>query len=377
MKAVLRIKWLCILLVGYSFSNSVFGQNLYSFFVAGHTYGKPGVNNIGLHPPFVEKFGYINSRSEIAFGVFTGDIVSPNPTIQDWGEVDDDIETLGLPVYFAVGNHDMENRPVFENRYGDTYYSFIHENDFFIILDPNIDGWNISGEQLSFLENALLVNSGSIDNIYVFFHQLLWREDDNIYSTIKPNSTEGRYPEINFWTEVEPIFNSLSNEVYMFAGDLGAAAWSSDFMYDKYDNITLVASGMGEGPELGDNFVVVNVAEDKSVTYDLVCLNNDLNCLGELEDAQLTSSISNREERLSLNLYPNPVDNILVIDNKGTDVTFTLFEIRDVAGRVCAFGKLKKGNKHVDIKKIPNGLYFIYLFADEYTPFIEEIVIRH
>ena len=27
----------------------------YSFFVAGHVYGAPGVNNVGVHPPFKQK----------------------------------------------------------------------------------------------------------------------------------------------------------------------------------------------------------------------------------------------------------------------------------------------------------------------------------
>ena len=99
---------------------------LYSFFVAGHTYGQPGVNNIGFHPPFKQRFSYIQSKPEIKFGVLTGDIVSPFPIAQDWDEIDIDIASLGLPIYFAVGNHDMENRPLFEYRYGDTYFDFIN-----------------------------------------------------------------------------------------------------------------------------------------------------------------------------------------------------------------------------------------------------------
>ncbi|WP_340113440.1 metallophosphoesterase family protein [Maribellus mangrovi] len=259
----------------------------YSFFVAGHTYGKPGINNIGLHPPFKEKFGYIKSREEIKLGFLTGDIV-PLPSPEDWDEVDDDITSLGLPVYFAVGNHDMKDRELYESRYGSTYFSFFYNTDLFIVLDPNLDNWNISGEQLVFLKETVHSNSHSVDNIFVFFHQLLWRENDNIYKEIKPNSFEGRSDTINFWSEIEPLFNELENQVYMFAGDIGGAAWSSDFMYDRFDNISLIASGMGEGP--GDNFVITNVHSDKSVTYDLICLSDStLNCFGDLTDYRLTT----------------------------------------------------------------------------------------
>ena len=107
----------------------------YSFFIAGHTYGSPGVDNDGLHPAFKNKFDLIQSDGHIGFGVLTGDIVITG-TEQNWNEVDNDIIDLGLPVYFAAGNHDMTDRVLFESRYGQTYYSFVHQSDLFIVLDP-------------------------------------------------------------------------------------------------------------------------------------------------------------------------------------------------------------------------------------------------
>jgi len=208
-------------------SSKILAQNNpYSFFAAGHVSGKPGKNNPGIHPPFKQKFSYIQSRPEIILGFFTGDIVSTGPTAQDWAEVDADIDTLGLPVYFAVGNHDMEDRPLYEGIYGDTYYSFLLEGDLFIVLDPNIDEWNISNAQLTFFENTLNDNADEVDNIFVFFHQLLWWESNNSYSNFYPNSFAGRADSINFWTEIEPLAHQLSNNVVFIAGDIGAAPWS-------------------------------------------------------------------------------------------------------------------------------------------------------
>ncbi len=88
-------------------------------------------------------------------------------------------------------------------------------------------------------------------------HPLLWWEPDNIYANIKPNSFAGMVSPINFWTDIEPLFHQLPNQVVFCAGDLEAASWSNDFMYDSYDNIRLMGSGMGEG--IGDNFIVINV----------------------------------------------------------------------------------------------------------------------
>jgi len=257
----------------------------YSFFIAGHTYGTPGVDNDGLHPAFKNKFDLIQSDGHIDFGVLTGDIVITG-TEQNWNEVDNDIIDLGLPVYFAAGNHDVTDRTLFESRYGQTYYSFVHQSNLFIVLDPNIDGWNISGNQLQFLENALNSEAQNVNNIFVFFHQLLWWEPDNIYQNVVLNSFSGRADTINFWNEIEPLFNELAKPVHMFAGDVGAYYTGSEFMYHQYENITLIASGMGGN--VRDNFIIIDVHEDASVSYRLIALNApDISALGDLEDYTL------------------------------------------------------------------------------------------
>jgi hypothetical protein len=257
----------------------------YSFFIAGHTYGTPGVDNDGLHPAFKNKFDLIQSDGHIDFGVLTGDIVITG-TEQNWNEVDNDIIDLGLPVYFAAGNHDVTDRTLFESRYGQTYYSFVHQSNLFIVLDPNIDGWNISGNQLDFLENVLNTEAQNVNNIFVFFHQLLWWEPDNIYQNIVLNSFAGRADTINFWNEIEPLFNELAKPVHMFAGDVGAYNTGSEFMYHQYENITLIASGMGGN--VRDNFIIIDVHEDASVSYRLIALNSpDISALGDIEDYTL------------------------------------------------------------------------------------------
>lgn len=257
----------------------------YSFFIAGHTYGKPGIDNIGFHPPFKNKFDYLKNDSTLQFGVLTGDIVLEG-TEKNWDEIDTDIINLEMPVHFAVGNHDMSDRSLFETRYGNTYFSFTKNDDLFIILDPNLEEWNIGGTQLDFLKNELNIHSNNVNNIFVFFHQLLWWSSDNIYQNIVLNSIAGRAENINFWTEVEPLFNQLENKVVMCAGDVGAHHSGDEFMYHSYDNITFIASGMGG--EVRDNIVIIDVYSDKSIGYRLIALNgNDINALGKLEDYEL------------------------------------------------------------------------------------------
>lgn len=330
---------------------------VYSFFVAGHTYGAPGVDNEGFHPPFKDKFGYIQGRPEIEFGVLTGDIVSANPTAQDWDEIDAEIDTLNLPVHFAVGNHDMENRPLFESRYGSTYYSFVHENDLIIILDPNIDGWSITGDQLQFLQNTIDNNYLTTENVFVFFHQVLWRENTNEFSYISWNSNAGRVNPVNFWPAIAPLFTAIPNDVFMFAGDLGAS-WSTNVTYDHYANLTFIATGMGH--EDGENFVVVNVNSDKSVDYDLICLSDpDPNCLGELTDYLMVDITTSTIESVANNqydclIYPNPASDYFTISSNQS----FMVELFDMRGALVLSSK-NNGlhSRSIDTSHLQKGVY--------------------
>ncbi len=285
MKATTGISIVFLLLFGCKSDNVAINTDSYSpysFFVAGHTYGKPVIDNIGVHPPFKNKFDFIRNQEIIEFGVFTGDIVLTG-TEKNWDEIDADVALISRPIYFAAGNHDMTNRDLFESRYGKTYSSFIHNSDLFIILDPNIDNWNISGNQLQFLESVLDNNHQEVENIFVFFHQLLWWSPDNAYKNFTLNSLSGRADSINFWDEVEPLFRAIPNNTYMFAGDVGAFPNGFEFMYHTYENITFIASGMGG--ESRDNIVIADVMEDKTVSFRLIALNgDDINALGKLED---------------------------------------------------------------------------------------------
>jgi len=283
-KHILLIILTSVLILGCSSSSSQ--ENRYSFFVAGHVYGFPGEpkDNIGVHPPFKNKLNIIKNNELIEFGVLTGDIVENGKDEKEWDELDADMLYINKKVYMAPGNHDVGNskkRAVFKRRYGDSYYSFKHKNDLIIILDPNIDKWNISGKQLNWLKNIVSIEATTVDNIFVFFHQVLWWEKDNIFKSFRLNSQSGRGDIINFWTEIYPLFEKTNKAVFMFAGDTGV--YDDGFMYYKESNVSFIASGMGGRKE--DNFIIVNVNNDKSVEFKLIALNgDDLNGLGKLKD---------------------------------------------------------------------------------------------
>jgi predicted phosphodiesterase len=233
--------------------------------VAGHTYGSPTDTLPGLHSPFVNDFSFIRSISNIEFGVFTGDIVYRSEA-DYWQKVDEQIEVLKVPVYFTAGNHDEGQKPLYQQRYGKTYYRFYVHNDLFVVLDPGLHGWNIKGDQLDFLKEAL-ENSNSFDQVFIFMHHVLWWEERGKYPDLIINSLDGRATDINFFSAIEPMLRKVDKPIYIFTGDVGATPEQTSFFYDHYDNITLVASGMGN--MIQDNYLLVDVGHEKNVSLSI------------------------------------------------------------------------------------------------------------
>lgn len=262
----------------------------HSFFVAGHTYGSTiekdkNENLRGLHPPFMAKTEFLRNQPKMTKGFLLGDCVW-RPT--HWPEALEDIEKIGIPVDVARGNHDGGLKK-FEGMFGPSYKKYVYKNNLYIILDSNLNGWSIEGDQLVFLMNTLRNDTPGVDNVFIFSHHLLWYAKDQ-FSKPFPNSVHKRKEPSNFWTKVEPLLRLQERPVYIFAGDLGAFSQEKrkkdhiiEYFYHSYDNITFVGSGMGGG--VRDNIVIVDVFDDGSVEFRLIHLNgDDINGLGKLED---------------------------------------------------------------------------------------------
>ncbi|MFT4802317.1 MAG: hypothetical protein ACI93N_002095 [Flavobacteriaceae bacterium] len=289
MKQFLSV-FIIILLLGCKTENP--NELEYSFFVAGHTYGSPIAESKknkklgGLHIPFKDKFSYLRAQPKLKKGFLLGDVVhSP----KDWKKTLIEIDSLGIPIDIARGNHDG-NLKSFEKKFGKSYKKYIEGNNLFIILDTNLDLLNIKNEQLDFLKTALKNDIKNVKNIFILSHHLFWYSEDKI-PTSYPNSlhkskTEGK---MNFWTTIEPLLVNLKQEVYIFSGDVGAfksKRWKvsiSEYYYHEYNNITFIATGMGAGEK--DNIIIIDVFDNDSIEFRLLHLNSDkIDSLGKLED---------------------------------------------------------------------------------------------
>lgn len=266
----------------------------YSFFVAGHTYGDPTdkAHPKGLYKPFKDKISFINEDKNIRMGFLLGDVVwIPS----NWDAAIEDISLFSDSIYFSRGNHDGPLK-LFEKKFGKSYYSFNESNDLFIVLDSNLDHWNISGEQLIFLKNTIRNKGKKARNIFVFIHHIVWWTRKE-YSKPFPNSLYGRDKDVNYWSEIEPLLKKSGKPIYFFGGDLGAFSsvkrnkhYPTEYSYFKEDNITYIGTGMGGGDR--DNFVVVDVLNSGEVNFRLIHLNGtDMSGLGKLEEYNTEDSL--------------------------------------------------------------------------------------
>ena len=271
MKELLKAVLFNFLLISIWITGKAQSDSTYSFIVAGHAYGAHSGTNIGLHPPLLEKLAA--KADSTVMGIFlTGDIVN-HSTMESWEQVANELEELNLQSFYVMGNHDENSigQDIFHKKHGSSYYSFTDSCGTFIILNSTESDRSISSVQMDFLSNVL-VNSES-KRIFVFFHEIIWNSHEK-YSEVRSNS-RSRYAQIkdhsNFWDEVFPFLKSYHDkEFYLFAGDVGGNQDAIAAFYDKWDNVTLLASGMGEVED--ENYLQVNVKQD-TVEFVLIPLN--------------------------------------------------------------------------------------------------------
>ncbi|MBN2099913.1 MAG: metallophosphoesterase [Dehalococcoidia bacterium] len=150
-----------------------------------------------------------------AFVVSTGDLINEGnaATVAEAEQCFDVYEnatsTLSMPLYNAVGNHDVvgiysDDVPatdpaygegIFVRRFGPTYYSYDWGDYHCIVLDPNdlVDGqqiYQISDTQLQWLKDDLKRRKGA--PLLIFFHEptASWRNRSEVLAALKGHSAK-------------------------------------------------------------------------------------------------------------------------------------------------------------------------------------------
>ena len=227
----------------------------YSFIFVGHIYGP-------LYPSssFLESIPLFEGSE---FVVLLGDTMraAEEPYLNKFKEI---INRITIPVFNAPGNHDMSNRSRYEKAFGEPYYTFSYNNEFFIILDTELHDGDIQGEQLKFLKDSIATALGddTIKNVFIVSHKLIWSKSDQfkiVYENVNSNAHYGS--KSNFEEEVLPELNKLAREkkTYFFSGDIGGSDALLPLFYHEAD-ITYVATGLGSR---NDHIIRVNISGEQ------------------------------------------------------------------------------------------------------------------
>lgn len=251
-------------------------DSMYSIFIGGHAYGAHAGTNIGLHPPFLEKLKH-DVDSTVKYIVLTGDIVN-HSTIESWQQVENELSAIGVNSCYVMGNHGDNSigHAVFQEKHGGTWYSFSFGSELYIVLNSTESDRSISSTQLDFLEKVLTNTDSNWNRAFIFFHEIIWNSLEK-YKLVRSNS-RSRYDQMkdhsNFWDKVFPMFTDLpGKEFYVIAGDVGGNPDAIAASYDRWENVTLISSGMGEVYD--ENYLKADISPD-TVKFTLVPLNDNI-----------------------------------------------------------------------------------------------------
>ncbi len=238
----------------------------YSFVIGGHLYGtSKNMRSIFPASSLLANLNKINIP-EVKFFISLGDIYRYANEINISTYKKYFCDKLQVPVFNAVGNHEMFDRSLYEQHFGKTYYSFRYYNDLFIMLDSELDGTNITGKQLTFFKFNIrqAQKDQQIKNVFIFSHKLIWGVGNPDFEIVsRHQNDQGNYPiKNNFKKEIEPYLIKLSKnkKVYWASGDIGCYDQFNLF-FAKHDlsNIYYIATGMCDTEQ--DVLVRVNIDE--------------------------------------------------------------------------------------------------------------------
>lgn len=215
-----------------SAANSINNKSLvntdsaFSFVVGGHFYGSAKVNNFTPAATLMANLDHLNSQNP-AFFLSIGDLFLNLET-----DLDNYHKTffskLEVPLFNAVGNHDISNRELYEEKFGKTFFSFSIRNNLFIVLDTEINDGAIKGEQYLFFKSLAAEKFKTAKNIFIFTHRPIWTNDtEQLGAIFKGNN---KSPQSDFTNSIKPLLK-ISKPVYWFSGSLGQSTCS--FFYHQ------------------------------------------------------------------------------------------------------------------------------------------------
>jgi hypothetical protein len=254
------------------------GDGSYSFLVGGHLYGSPK-NTASIYPS-ASLLGSLDRLEEsgAAFFMGLGDIVRYLTPKHLYGLRTGFVDALDMPLFNAVGNHDVAVRDVWLREYPHPTAGFLEYGPVLhLVLDTEADSGRIAGRQLEWFTTMLehARTSESIRTVVIHSHKLVWadaREEFEIVARFV-NARRGYVEDDGFVREVLPSVRALAahKPVVWMSGDIGIEGRLPLFFHREADvDLSYVAVGIGDTGD--DALLQVFVAPDGALAFGVVRL---------------------------------------------------------------------------------------------------------
>ena len=246
------------------------------FLVVGHLYGSNGSDDRDPAKAVLAKLPALNNL-KLSFWVSLGDMVRVSRDDDFMALERQFLQRVSVPVFNTPGNHDVQNRMLYQNWYGPTYYSFAYGPAYFIFLDTEIETCAVDAPQRSMLERALqaALQDDAARHIFIFMHKTLFLKNDTLFALDRDEASPNdwvcygnpSYPLIQE-TLIAPA--AAQKPVYLFAGDVGAEGNLSPWYERLADqNLTMLMTGLGDRPTDAGILVTVDSAAVRLELYPL------------------------------------------------------------------------------------------------------------
>lgn len=226
----------------------------HTFLVGGHLYGAPR-NRRSVFPSasLIANVDVINERGADFF-MSLGDAIMYCLPSHYAGFRRGLLDKLELPLFNAVGNHDVAVRKRYLEQFpGKTWYYFVHGGVMHLVVDTELEVGLIAGDQLRSLLAMLTVavDLPEVRSVAIHSHKLIWTGVDTSYKVVAEhlNNKDGYQSEHLFAKQLLPTLHKLSlkKQVIWFSGDIGCDH-SLQLFYDEAEgyDLTWIATGIGD-----------------------------------------------------------------------------------------------------------------------------------
>jgi hypothetical protein len=156
---------------------------------------------------------------------------------------------LQMPLFNAVGNHDVSNKNRYEKEYGKAYYSFVNKGTLFIVMNTELNDGSIKDEQLKMFKDVLKkAKEDAVKNVFIFSHRPVWAEENPAYTDIFRENTRSRFGAPNYEKEIKPLLENLTIPVYWISGSMGNGPACFFYDKDKKSGITYMQTAIRDTP---------------------------------------------------------------------------------------------------------------------------------